>query len=586
MMGSDKPWERSKAVRPTRRRSDPVLMPELPGSAGPFSGEDSEAEIWSRLSPVSKDVLRCLLTRFGVHPAEEGRLLEEAAAGCWSGLELRAGLSGLQAAGAVQARLRFWGERAVAVTAGSYLKWAAVASPWIAADEEAAHRSAASAVSGGGALYSRALLGALAELARSGPVLTVKGRLHGSTVKALEQAAGLSPESFIQLDPSLRLDYPGSVALVLDWSFSSGILRPGRAWSWDAQKLRTWLDEPLMQRERGLFRWILDRAVRRSAEAAAAASVISSLREDVWYSVPKLEQLCRSRSVWPAGCPGRDSAAWTGLLEWLAGCGWAEWGETEQGESCFRLLLSAEGCGEDGDSEGDEPLLLQPDGDIWAGAWTSYRQLWPLELVAERGEVRELTAYRLTEKSLKRSAALGIGAGQLREWLAGASGAALPPQVEALLAQCLPGTESRSTLFAVEESGEDAAGSSGRPCWQPSDPSLTFASLEPAPAAEVQPWLVLQAEKLPAAWTAAPRSYRPSACRQLLESAIRLHIPVELHDGESAGIFVPLQVQGDGDGWAAEGFYRKDNEARVPAMLIPGQVGRIRLHIPGNAPAR
>ncbi|MGU3469791.1 hypothetical protein ACLBWT_01325 [Paenibacillus sp. D51F] len=584
-MGSDKPWERSKAVRPSQRRSDSALMPELPGSAGPCSGADSEAESWSRLSPAAKDVLRCLLARFGVHPVEEERLLEEAAAGCWSGLELRAGLSGLQAAGAVQARLRFWGERAVAVTAGSYLKWAAVVWPWTSAEEELARRSAASAVSGGGALYSRVLLGALAELARSGPVLTVKGRLHMSTIRALEQAAGLNPESFIQLDPSLRLDYPGSVALVLDWCFSSGILRPGVAWSWEVQRLRTWLDEPLMQRERGLFRWILDRAVRHSAEAAAAASVISSLREDVWYSVPRLELLCRSRSGWPAGRPVRDSPAGSGLLEWLAGCGWAEWGETEQGESCFRLLLSAEGREEE-DSDGEEPLLLQPDGDIWAGAWTSYRQLWPLELAAERGEVRELTAYRLTDKSLKRSAALGLGAGQLREWLSGASGMAVPPPVETLLAQCLPGTESRSALFAVEESGEAVAGSSGRPSWQSSDPASTFASLEPAPPAEVQPWLVLQAEKLPAAWTGAPRSYRLSTCRQLLESAVRLRIPVELHDGESAGIFVPLQVEGDGDGWAAEGFYRKDNEARVPAMLIPGQVGRIRLHIPGNAAAR
>ncbi|SIQ21585.1 hypothetical protein SAMN05880570_1039 [Paenibacillus sp. RU4T] len=584
-MGSDKPWERSKAVRLTPGRSGPAHRPEQPGSAGPFSGADPEAEIWSRLSPVSKDVLRCLLTRFGVHPAEEERLLEEAAAGCWSGLELRAGLSGLQAAGAVQARLRFWGERAVAVTAGSYLNWAAVACPWTSAEEKLARRSAASAVSGGGALYSRALLGALAELARSGPVLTVKGKLHRGTVKALEQAAGLNPESFIRLDPSLRLDYPGSVALVLDWSFSSGILRPGAAWSWDVQKLRTWLDEPLMERERRLFRWILDRAVRHSAEAAAAASVVSSLREDVWYSVPRLELLCRSRFGWPAGRPGRDSPAHAGLLEWLAGCGWAEWGETEQGKSCFRLLLSAEGREEE-DSDGDEPLLLQPDGDIWAGAWTSYRQLWPLELAAERGEVRELTAYRLTEKSLKRAAALGIGAGQLREWLSGASGMALPPPVETLLAQGLPGTGSRSALFAVEESGEEAAGLAGRPSWQSSDPSLTFAALEPAPPAEVQPGLVLQAEKLPAAWTGVPRSYRPSTCRQLLESAVRLHIPVELHDGESAGIFVPLQVQGDGDGWAAEGFYRKDNEARVPAMLIPGQVGRIRLLMPGNAAAR
>ncbi len=586
MMGTDKPWERSKAVRPSKGRSHPALMPELSGPAGPCSGADSEAEIWSRLSPAAKDVLRCLLTKFGVHPVEEERLLEEAAAGCWSGMELRAGLSGLQAAGAVQARLRFWGERAVAVTAGSYLKWAAVVSPWTPAEEELARRSAALAARGGGSLYSRALLGALAELARSGPVLTVKGRLHRSTVKALEQAAGLNPESFIQLDPSLRLDYPGSVALVLDWSFSSGILRPGAAWSWDVQKLRAWLDEPLMQRERGLFRWILDRAVRHSAEAAAAASVISSLREDVWYSVPRLELLCRSRSGRPAGHPGRESLSDSGLLEWLAECGWAEWGETELGEPCFRLLLSAEGCGEDEDSEVDEPLLLQPDGDIWAGAWTSYRQLWPLELAAERGEVRELTAYRLTGKSLKRAAALGLGAGQLREWLSGASGMALPPPAETLLAQCLPGTESRSALFALEESGEDVAGSSGRPSWQSSDPSLTFASLEPAPPAEVQPWLALQAEKLPAAWTGAPRSYRLSTCRQLLESAVRLHIPVELHDGESAGIFVPLQVQGDGDIWAAEGFYRKDNEARVPAMLVPGQVGRIRLHIPGNAAAR
>ena len=67
------------------------------------------------------------------------------------------------------------------------------------------------------------------------------------------------------------------------------------------------------------------------------------------------------------------------------------------------------------------------------GAWTGYRRLWVLELAAERGELGELTAYRLTEKSLRRASQLGLTRDGFCSWLSGAAGNGMPQSVKALL---------------------------------------------------------------------------------------------------------------------------------------------------------
>ena len=138
----------------------------------------------------------------------------------------------------------------------------------------------------------------------------------------------------------------------------------------------------------------------------------------------------------------------------LVSFGWAELGQSVSGEGCFRLLLQpfVGGNHEEDEYLEEEPLLLQPDGELWAGAWTGYRRLWVLELVAERGELGELTAYRLTEKSLRRASQLGLTREGFCSWLSEAAGNGMPHSVEALLGhwmgelpQC-----SRTGLFPAE----------------------------------------------------------------------------------------------------------------------------------------
>ena len=158
---------------------------------------------------------------------------------------------------------------------------------------------------GAARLLSRELLGALAVLVRSGLAVTAKGLLHRNIVTAVERAMNLSPaipelllaESVVESWIILLLS-----AFVLDWAFSAGLLgREGKAWSLNAARLQAWLDEPLLRRERSLFRWLIGRGMKQSSASSAALSIYMELEEDVWYSPVSLQQSYEIRAGSRAG---------------------------------------------------------------------------------------------------------------------------------------------------------------------------------------------------------------------------------------------------------------------------------------------
>ncbi|MGN7455121.1 hypothetical protein ACTHPH_09945 [Paenibacillus pasadenensis] len=605
-MSGSKPWERSRPA--VRAGGAPV---EKSGGALHGAGAAAEAQPspsaddagWSALAgltgapaegatgrsgsaaeersrPAAR-LLRLLLRRYGLAGAEEGRLLEAACAEhAWSSLEAEAALEALARSGDAQVRARFWGERIVHVPEADAL--ALLQREFPAQAEPLPLQQGVRELPGGAStrLLSRVLLGAAAQLARDGFAVTAKGRLHRKLCRSLEEELRLPEEglSLLRLPPAWTLEYEPPLALALDLMAEHGWLSAsGEGWLLDGERLRGWLERPMLQRESSLLRALTRRALRKGPSEAAAASATAGLEPDRWYRIRELEQAASVRGEPEAA--QRCLRAW---LELLRSCGWAELAETHDGEPVLRMQLAFDG--QDGETADCEPLLAQPGGELWAASWSDYRAIWLLELVAERGELRELTSYRLTPRSLARLGQGGDGSG-LASLLEQACGCPLPAATLGAIREWTASSEAvaaggaeRVRAFAAE-SGEDkfwagcmgllpqpaatpagaaaARGQLRQACAQAEDPF----GLQQLPAAEPTRQGRTELERsrpgLPAAWCEKPRRYHASTALQLLESALRIGLPVELSTAEGRHIFVPERVEREpGGGWTAGGRFR------------------------------
>lgn len=648
-MSGGRPWDRSRPAQPATKSVSPMnakgssssIIPsclsnsshdasheELPGQLDSDYGRLKSAEfvlanrqnlmpekVKADLSLQSLHVLQTLLRDFGLCGAEEGRLLEHAAdTGSWSRLETALALSELAAAGAVELRQRFWGERIVRIEPRMFESWTnAVFS--VSLHGLTPENNDVRLIPGGSStrLLSRVLLGALALLARSGLQLTVKGQLRRKTVQELAEAIGLSVEGMLllRLTPAWTIDYPPQAAFALDWMTSEGVLSesPG-GWRLDFDTLKSWLELPLLKREGQLLRWVCDRAYGKGTAEAAAASVTALLEPDYWYSLDDLQAATDKRS-------GADSKLrpW---LELMVSCGWGELGEHRSGKGYFRMLLKPqklqpvnvadENAAQQINEEAAEPLLIQQDGELWAGPWTAYRSLWLLELIAERGELRELTSYKLTPKSLGKLHLDGNGGKLVSELLELVGECSLPASVRTALEQWLPdenrGHDSNSPArpsaqpadercdfwngciklipLAVENAGAPAGrGTLRLAASQAADP---FGLESLAAANPISPLEESAAElgRIPAAWTIAARSYHASTSRQLIEAAIELGLAVELGTGASRRKFVPSELRREqGADWSATGFYRcEETKNKISGQINSTSDEPIRLLLP------
>ncbi|MCM3746165.1 hypothetical protein M3223_02220 [Paenibacillus pasadenensis] len=645
-MSGGRPWDRSRPAQPAAssaitasakgssssitclsNSSHNASNEELPGLLDSDYGRQKEAEfvrinrqnlksekVKAGLSPQSLHVLQTLLRDFGLCGAEEGRLLEQAAdTGSWSRLETALALPELAEVGAVELRQRFWGERIVRVEPRLFESWTnAVFS--VSLHGLTPETNDIRPIPGGSStrLLSRVLLGALALLSRSGLQLTVKGQLRRKTVQELAEAIGLSVEGMqlLRLTPAWTIDYTLQAAFGLDWMTSEGLLSESLGgWRLDFDTLKSWLELPLLKREGQLLRWVCDRALGKGTAEAAAASVTALLEPDYWYSLDDLQAAADKRS-------GADSKLrpW---LELMVSCGWGELGEDRSGKDYFRMLLKPQelqtiyGADENDaqqvNEEAAEPLLIQQDGELWAGPWTAYRSLWLLELIADRGELRELTSYKLTPKSLGKLQLGGDGGKLISELLEHGCECALPPSVRAALEEWLPAAASSNDSnpavpapqpadgsidfwdgcmkllpLAVENAGAPAGrGTLRLAVSQAADPFglESLAAANPiSPLEEYAPEL----GRIPAAWTVAARSYHASTSRQLIESAIELGLAVELGTGASRRKFVPSELRREqGADWSATGFYRcEETKNRISGQLNSTSDEPIRLLLP------
>ena len=79
----------------------------------------------------------------------------------------------------------------------------------------------------------------------------------------------------------------------------------------------------------------------------------------------------------------------------------------------------------EGDAE--EPLYIQPDGDLLAGPLVGYAVRWELEQIADKVSDELVNVYRLSAKSIGRACEEGRTEDGIRRFLERASGCPLPP---------------------------------------------------------------------------------------------------------------------------------------------------------------
>ncbi|QJC52392.1 hypothetical protein HGI30_13030 [Paenibacillus albicereus] len=623
-MSGSKPWERSRPAAsagrtgPVAAGSDKNALPSAAsgGRGGaetaarkPASLRDGAAGLaGTEPSRPAVELLRLLLCRYGLAGAEEGRLLEAAcAAYAWSSLEAEQALEELARCGAVQVRARFWGERAVHVPEADALGWLEKAAP--AQAEPLPEGCAVRELPGGGStgLLSRALLGAAARLAREGLAVTAKGRLHRNLCREAGEELRL-PEPglrLLRLPPAWTLDYEPPLALALDLMAEHGWLSEGGGgWRLDGGRLREWLERPLLPRERSLLRALTCRAMRQGPGEAAAASATAGLLPDRWYLVRDLDRIADVRCE-----PDTARHCVREWLDLLRCCGWAELAETPDGEPILRLQLACRAEAQEEAEAEAEPLLAQPGGELWAASWSDYRAIWLLELIAERGELRELTPYRLTRRSLAR---LGHGrdGGCLTRLLEHACGCPLPSETLAAIREwtergetdAAPSSESVRPSAPVATADEFWSGCMSllpEPSAPPAGAAAARGRLREAfaqaadpfghealPAAEPSRRGRAELERsrpgIPSAWCGQPRRYRASTAQQLLESALRIGLPVELSTAEGRHVFVPQRIDREpGGGWTADGRYRDSGGVPSgPGKLDSSSKAALRLLLP------
>ncbi|MFD0587935.1 helicase-associated domain-containing protein [Paenibacillus sp. GCM10027627] len=405
------------------------------------------AEAASRLSRYAKEVLKTMLLRFGAEPAEEEKLLSGILLhSILAKAECKAGLTELVQCGVLFAVKKVWGERMYFMPVECFWVWQQAFFPFHSTKVDGRIKPIATETGGYAVVkepFGRKLLYMLAQLAQSESAFTAKGVLSKKTIAKLEQSLELDEGLLRQsgLRWTLGEHYPLAVAAAFFAASEFGLVRrhqDGMEVAGDG--LNRWLQVHNSRRERMLQERLCGCLLQSLGAGAGAhfASAALSLPAGAWHCSDEVSEY--ARQLMAALSPIQHISDANNRIEehsgeqWLlllSEFGWIELAETETGSGSaaarvFRWKAEL-------DEELDE-LIVQPNGELIAGAGTRFAVRWELELIARRLNGEEPIIYRLEPERVGAAVELGRTKETIVRFLEEACGGEpLPTTVAAML---------------------------------------------------------------------------------------------------------------------------------------------------------
>ncbi|MCM3495447.1 MULTISPECIES: helicase-associated domain-containing protein [Paenibacillus] len=443
--------------------------------------------------------------------------------------------------------------------------------------------------------------------------VTSRGVLHKKHIRRLEEIAALSPND---LDPAvLRFTqheaYPPQIALILDLLQSLGLAAIQRhGLIIDRRALGEWLE---LSREAMDNRILFILMERCTPENPAYQHFVwrlcdPSLTCGRWIDPGLLlsDSHDGSQKEDGAGTISRlhagEAFPW---LRLLAGCGYIDLGENDDGRIVFRWRMTplpALFGGFANSEAGSGRLYIQPDFDILIPPDVPYTLRFQAALFTERLSDDVMSVYRLTRDSVMEAARAGIGPEQIIQLLEKGAAAGFPDHVRTAIVQWGMGaddSENRPGHRLQLGNADLADGADGGSSRYPLPWSLDSAAAviteragsigeaenEPDEVDERLPdirSLLPDLTRIPAMWTKDWRAYHSSTAKQMMEQALALSVKLEISINGRRMEFIPREL--GRNPWTITGalFPPGADGPESIVQLSEGQWREMRLLIPGS----
>jgi hypothetical protein len=214
---------------------------------------------------------------------------------------------------------------------------------------------------------------------------------------------------------------PATAAIALDLGLCTGVLhRRDKEIAFSPAGVESWMAQSVPDADAELHRLVLLRFASLDPARHAAASAVASCGTDGWFREADIVRI------------GVDSSAVNVWLNALVSFGWVERG-TFRGTGVFRLLTDLNGGTVNEPRRKPELLYVQPDGEVYVTPGVGLADRWKLEAISERTAADRVFVYRLTKSACASAFEAGWKEGDVRDFLARRSGAALPGPVDEAL---------------------------------------------------------------------------------------------------------------------------------------------------------
>ncbi|MCP1132829.1 helicase-associated domain-containing protein [Paenibacillus polysaccharolyticus] len=424
------------------------------------------------------------------------------------------------------------------------------------------------------------LLHLLAWIDREGLPVTGKGTIHKRTVQKLSTLTIMSPEDFEPLEITYdhKALYPVHVVILLDLLLCLNLVQQtDRGFEIRQDKLQQWIKLSWFEMHGEVFRVCMGRYGASGSEMQHSRYQLAVLTPGVnqWFRV-----LC-----------GGGNSGFQGWLHALAGWGFGEVGENENGEAAFRWLIDpAEflnrrvDCGvyhvdrlhKQGEIHYGK-FYVQPDFEVMVPPDVPAEVCWRLEQYCERITRDQMSIYRLTKARAETAAASGVKWEGIADFLQRHGQGGLPSQVFVTLKDWATVGENvqdkQDNLVVAENTDQPEQRKRERnkgptrnsPFFYndenqgllqfPFMPGMTVDYDEDESdydAIEKSAWNQRKAD-VPETWHREWRKYHLSTERQIAMQAIEWQVKLGIQKGKDTFVLIPHQVE-EQERWILEGW--------------------------------
>lgn len=413
------------------------------------------------------------------------------------------------------------------------------------------------------------LLHLLAWIDREGLPVTGKGTIHKRTVQKLSTLTIMSPEDFEPLEITYdhKALYPVHVVILLDLLLCLNLVQQtDQGFEIRQDKLQQWIKLSWFEMHGEVFRVCMERY-------GASGSEMQHFRYQLAVLSPGVNQWCRVL------CEGGNSG-FQGFLHALAGWGFGEIGENENGEVAFRWLIDpAEflnrgvDCGvyhvdrlhKQGKIHYGK-FYVQPDFEVMVPPDVPAEVCWRLEQYCERITRDQMSIYRLTKDRVETAAASGVKWEGIADFLQRHGQGELPGQVLVTLKDwATVGEKVQDKQDLVFATNPDHPEQRNSPFFYngetqgllqfPLMPGMTVGYDEDESDYDViekSAWNERKAD-VPETWHREWRKYHLSTERQIAMQAIEWQVKLGIQKGKDTFVLIPHQVE-EQERWILEGW--------------------------------